>query len=121
MNYHYLSFSDLLLVDGFAEAFGQQDVAGIKDCLWRCGMDVNHEEKYEEAFVEHRNLQNHVVKCIRYSGYERTDNAWLKTGVASLAAIIASTPDLSLRRELRTMSKEIAQDQKFNGPMYEEV
>jgi hypothetical protein len=38
---------------------------------------------YEAIDVEHINRQGKRVKCVRYSGFERTDKAWLKGAMAS--------------------------------------
>lgn len=119
MNYHNLSLSDLLEVEGFAEAYGANDKKKMKEILWNCGMDTTQE--VEEMFCEHRNLQNQVVKCLRYSGYERTDKEWIKSGYATLEAIIASSKDPYLRKELRTMSREMAIDRSFDGAIQENV
>lgn len=119
MNYHNLSLSDLIEVEGFAEAYGKDNKKQIREILWNCGMDTTQE--VEEFVCEHRNLRKQVVKCLRYNGYERTDKEWLSSGVATLEAVIASSEDPHLRQELRTMSREMAIDRSFDGALQENV
>lgn len=119
MNYHNISLSDLLEVPEFSEAFGANNQKKIKEILWKCGMDTTQE--VEEVFCEHRNIRKQIVKCLRYSGYERTDKEWIKSGYATLEAVIASSKDPSLRQELRTMSREMAIDRSFDGAIQENV
>jgi len=114
-----LSFSDLLLVDGFAEQYGAGGNEAVLSFLYASGMDVS--QPIEAIEIQHRNLRNQVVKCIRYCGTERTDKAWIRSGAASLDAIIASSDDKDLRRELKEMSKEVPFDQAFNGPFHENL
>lgn len=99
-----LSVSDLLLVEGFKEAWGTENQESINKILFENGMDTTQD--VEIRFCKHRNLQNQIVDCERYEGEERVDRSWLSTGVASLNAWVNSTNDLSLRNELRGMSKE---------------
>lgn len=103
-----LSVSDLWLVDGFKEAFMNGDEAKVKQFLFQNGMDVS--QGYEENLCQHRNLQNKVTMCIRYEGYERLDREWIKSGAASMDAIIGSSNDPHMRATLRTMSKQVQQD-----------
>lgn len=102
--YHNLSISDLMLVEGFKEAYGKKDETTIKRILFENGMDVT--KAFEENVCAHRNLRNQHVHCSRYEGMERCDIPWLKGGAASLDAWIASTGDASFRDELRGMSRE---------------
>lgn len=106
-----LSISDLILVDGFKEKYGEWDVEGIEEILYQNGMDTT--QHYELVKRLHRNLQNKVVDCIRYEGVERCDKEWLMTGAASPEAHIKATTDYTLREELRNMSKEMNRYEDF--------
>lgn len=101
---YFLSLSDLMLVEGFAEAYGKQDVEKIEEYLWQNGMDVV-EYPYSDRVCQHRNLHNKVVNCLRYDGTERCDPEWIATGAASLEAHINSEKDYSKREEMRKMSR----------------
>jgi len=95
-----LSVSDLLLVDGFKEAFGQGNKEEIKQILFNNGMDVNKE--FELVFCRHRNLRGMVVECQRYEGEERFDRDWLKSGAASWEAQLEAC-DPQTRIDLKVM------------------
>lgn len=95
-----LSVSDLLLVDGFKESFGQDNKEKIKEILFNNGMDVNKE--FELVFCRHRNLRGMVVECQRYEGEERFDRDWLKSGAASWEAQLEAC-DPQTRIDLRVM------------------
>ena len=99
-----LSLSDLLLVDGFAEAYGADDKEAIEGFLFANGMDVVN-LPYSSRYCTHRNLQNKIISCLRYDGAERRDHTWLSSGAASLNAVIESNKDYSMRAELRNISR----------------
>ena len=85
-----LSVSDLVLDKEFVQAYGEGTNNGkVLKILYKYGMDVN--KPLEEVFCEHRNLQNKVVKCIRYEGFERTDREHLESGFASMYARIEAS------------------------------
>lgn len=104
-----LSVSDLMLLEdyrniaicGKTEDEQRKDVEKI---LFHNGMDTKQYYELTDS-VYHRNLQNEVVFCPRYEGQERLDEQWIKSGYASLDAIIASSKDVGFMRELRGMSK----------------
>lgn len=100
--HYYLSVSDLLLVEGFKEAYGSGDKEKIFSILKANGMDVD--EGVDEVFCTHRNLRGDVVKCIRYEGFELTTKEWLNLGAASLEAHIAACPDASKRVHLAMLN-----------------
>lgn len=112
MTEHVLSLSDLVLVDGFKTAFDLEDKEAIEAILHQNGMDVS--AGYRTEVKLHRNLQNKVVKCGMYIGFERLDDEWIKSGAASMEAIIASSKDDNLRFTLRKMKAQ-AGDQAWNG------
>ena len=99
-----LSFSDLMLVQGFTEAAQKEDIKALENFLFDNGMDVIN-FPYSSRICTHRNLQNKVVSCLRYDGAERTDRGWINSGAASLNAVIESNQDYSMRAELRNISR----------------
>ncbi|WP_278939071.1 hypothetical protein [Pseudomonas helleri] len=107
-----LSFSDLIQITAFGDAVTSNNEKLFREVLYSNGLEINL--PYQEVFVTHRNLQNKVVECQRYEGFERTDKEWIATGAASLEAIIASTDDTSLKTELRVMSAQRNQDKVFD-------
>ena len=62
---------------------------------------------YHSQLCQHRNRQGVVVKCDRYSGYERVDREWLKTRYASSEVRLYSRGDMSLIEEMAQMSKRL--------------
>lgn len=109
-----LSVSDLIMVQGFAEAFakGDEGLPEIVEILRHNGMDTNKE--FELVECTHRNLQNKVVTGERYEGKERLDKAWIKSGYASLEAQIESEEDANLRYTLRSMAAQRSQETIFD-------
>lgn len=97
-----LSFHDLMLVDGFKEAYEIQNSKVFESILQTNGFDVSL--GYELVACNHRTINNIEYYGIRVEGFERTDPAWIATGCASLEARIESTNDKSLRKTLRVMS-----------------
>jgi hypothetical protein len=103
-----LSFHDLFLVDGFKEAYESQNVKVFEAILQTNGVDVNL--GYELEASTHRTINNILYTGIRVQGFERTDEAWIATGCASIDAQIRATRDLELRTHLRRMSYVGTQD-----------
>lgn len=103
-SYMSVSLSDLITTKEWIEAEKNNDDKAKKDILFTLGLDVNHPEGVEEELVEHRNLQKQVVKCIRFTGVERTDKSWLRSGYATMEGhLAAASPDL--RQEMINMSR----------------
>lgn len=98
-----LSLSDLLLVNGFAEAFGKDDKQAINKFLEQNGMDVSQE--IDEVVCKHRNLRGQVVDCLMYQGHELETKAWLASGAASWDCVVENC-DLDLRIQLKTMGQQ---------------
>lgn len=103
-----LSFHDLFLVDGFKEAYESQNVKVFEAILQTNGMEVGL--GYELVASTHRTINNILYTGIRVQGFERTDEAWIATGCASIDAQIRATRDLELRTHLRRMSYVGTQD-----------
>lgn len=100
---HALSFSDLMLVTGWAKAYGEDNKQEIERILFENGLDTA--EPYSVEFSQHRNLRGQIVSCDRYVGEERQCNEWLKSGAASWDCIVDSCP-LHLRIQLKTMGQQ---------------
>ena len=100
---HALSFSDLMLVTGWAKAYGENNKQEIERILFENGIDT--EEPYTVEFSQHRNLCGQIVSCDRYVGEERCDKAWLKSEACSWENQVENC-DLALRIELKSMGKQ---------------
>lgn len=115
---YYLSMSDLVLVDKFKEAFSSGDRDKVLDILYENGMDVKRPISSE--LVQHRNLQNQIVTCVRLVGNERTDKDWRNSGAASITAWV-DDEDKGLKEDLLTLSKEGFSDySKYKTDNYKE-
>lgn len=108
-----LSFHDLSMVDGFIEAIKCDNKKIFDEILYRNGMEVSL--GYEIRSSTHRTLIGKVWTGSRVEGFERIDKNWIATGAASREAIIESTPDITLRKELREMSRERTNDKVFDN------
>jgi len=97
-----LSLSDLLLVEGFAEAFGKNDKETIYKILEQNGFDTSM--GVEEIVCQHRNLQGKVVNCLMYQGHELSTKEWLSGGSASWDNTLEHS-SLDLRIQLKNMGK----------------
>lgn len=109
-----LSLSDLYLIDNFKEVFDSlprntvhwpngPEKEFVMKTLYENGM-LTHDVEVSEP-INHRNLRNQVVLCSRIEGFERCDEQWLRSGCASLDAVIAGCQDSSLRAELKAHSR----------------
>lgn len=98
-----LSLSDLLLVEGFPEAFGKDDKETIYKILEQNGFDTSM--GVDEVVCTHRNLRGNVVDCLMYQGHERSDSNWLDSGAASWDNVVANC-DVNLRIDLLSMGKQ---------------
>lgn len=58
----------------------------FESMLYTLGLDVAAPYEIQEN-LPHRNRLDKVVQCNRWNGNERTDEAWIKSGYASYAAI----------------------------------
>jgi hypothetical protein len=101
MAHYNLSFHDLMLVDGFKDAFESQNTKVLEAILQTNGMDVSI--GYELVHCTHRTINKIEYTGIRVEGFERLDAAWLATGAASMEAQIESVKDIHLRHDLRKM------------------
>jgi hypothetical protein len=72
-----LSLSDLLLCEGFAKSFGEDNKEQINKFLFDNGLDVSM--GVDEVVCKHRNLRGNVVDCLMYQGHERSDSTWMRS------------------------------------------
>lgn len=115
-----LSFSDLVLDKEFIKAYGESDTTKIHELLYKYGMD--YKKGVEEVYCTHRNLQNKVHTCIRYEGFERTDQEYIDSGMASMyARIEASNRGAAWKGELLGLLHSGASvDQAWNDSLQNE-
>ncbi|QIW91585.1 thymidylate synthase [Acinetobacter phage vB_AbaM_P1] len=106
-----VSFSDLTLGD-----------AKIQKVLDKCGVDFvlinlwgfdkkfkagTPEKFYEVKECQHVNREGKRVTGKLYIGVERLDDEWILEGAPSERAKLVAKQDLSLLRELSSMSREV--------------
>jgi len=92
-----ISESDLTI---FKEYDGS--VAIRNQLLYKLGVDTSL--LIEVIECQHRNLQGKVVEGKLFMAFERLDREWVKSGHASLEALIASSNDPTLGKEIVTMN-----------------
>lgn len=97
-----LSLSDLLLCEGFAKAFGEDNKEQINKFLFDNGLDVSM--GVDEVVCKHRNLRGNVVDCLMYQGHERIDSTWMSGEGCSWDNQVENS-SLDLRIQLKTMGK----------------
>jgi len=97
-----LSLSDMLLVDGFKEAFGADNKELINKYLYDNGLDCSL--GVDEVVCQHRNLRGQVVNCLRWEAHERDDPQWMSGEGCSWDNKIENS-SLDLRIQLKNMGK----------------
>lgn len=60
---------------------------------------------YDSVMCDHRNRQGKIVRTLRYTGIERSDQAWIKNGMPSEELLLQSRNDSGLIEELKRISK----------------
>lgn len=106
MNFFYLSFSDLALLDDWVDP--QPEPREFATILFKNGMDITR--PYEVVKCNHRNLRGQAVEGYRVEGSERTDPDWRQSGAASINAYLYSTDDIFMKEDLRRMSRRSEAD-----------
>ena len=104
-SYISVSLSDLITTKEWIEAERDNDNEAKKKILWMCGLDVNHPDGIEEEVVEHRNWQKQIVKCVRFTGIERRDQAWLRSGLATMEGHMAAA-SADVRMDMIRMNRQ---------------
>ncbi|AYD85609.1 hypothetical protein Aci011_081 [Acinetobacter phage vB_AbaM_B09_Aci01-1] len=106
-----VSFSELTVGDKKIELVLEKcGVDFVLEKLW--GFDTKHKSGTPEGFYEvkecqHRNRDGKIVTGKLYIGVERLDDEWILQGAPSEKAKLAAKQDLSLYRELSSMSRSI--------------
>src|SRR5690554_3784160 len=113
-SYISVSLSDLITTKEWLQAEENNDQEAKNKILWICGIDVHHEDGVEEELVEHRNWQKQVVKCIRFTGVERRDKSWLRSGLASMEGHMAAASN-DVRKDMIQMSRQSRYAFAVNG------
>lgn len=104
-----LSLFDLMKIPRFKEASKVNDVKVIEEVLYENGLDIKLGYKAVECL--HRPLSSkEPFKGIRFESFERLDQDWIKSGAASLDAIIYSSGDESLAEELLSLNPRASKD-----------
>lgn len=109
-----ISFYVLMQDEALKQAIIMQDEETIVDALFQLGIDTS--KPYEYTSCEHRPIPSKpfIWNGPRVEGYERLDQEWVKSGYASLDAVIASDPDSSKRYVLRSMRAERNSETSFD-------
>ncbi len=56
----------------------EEDLKGLLFCM---GLDI--QKRFLTRYCKHRNMQDKIVSCLRYEGFERRDKEWLASGYAT--------------------------------------
>ena len=88
------------------------EALGLEEVLYQIGFDKEHWFSESDSFYEimeckHKTRSGKVVDGKRFSGHERTDKAWLESGLASEEAKMMARKDRSYLQEIRSLSKSI--------------
>ena len=88
------------------------EALGLEEVLYQIGFDKEHWYNGSDSFYEvleckHKTRTGKIVEGKRYSGHERTDKAWLESGLASEDAKAMARCDRSYLQEIRNLSKSI--------------
>ena len=95
----YLSFYDIERAGVVWKKLSQKEKS---DALWDFGLDIK-KYRYLTVLDEHVTLEGKRKKCIRIVCEERSDKAWIETGLASGDAYLKHKGDPSLTREIKRM------------------
>lgn len=100
-----LSFYVLMQYPPFKKAIDTSNQKEFEKIIYEAGIDVKH--GYEIVSCEHRPNPDKpfVWHGPRVEGYERLDEDYIKSGIASWEAIL-ETCDKELRIDLKTMGRE---------------
>ena len=87
------------------------EALGLEEVLYQIGFDKEHWYNESDSFYEvleckHKTRTGKVVNGKRYSGHERTDRAWLESGLASEDAKAMARCDRSYLQAIREISKQ---------------
>ena len=88
------------------------EALGLEEVLYQIGFDKEHWFSETDSFYEimeckHKTRSGKVADGKRFSGHERTDKAWLESGLASEEAKMMARKDRSYLQKIRNLSKSI--------------
>lgn len=82
----WVSLSELQTIDRkYSEDWADNSEKELLDILYGLGMNIN--QPVERSIVEHRNRFGNLITCSRWTGLERLDKEWIKSGYASEEAV----------------------------------
>lgn len=87
------------------------EALGLEEVLYQIGFDKDRWYNETDSFYEvmeckHRTRTGKIVEGKRYAGYERLDDSWLESGLASEEAKMLARKDRSYLAEIRNLSKQ---------------
>ena len=102
-SYNYLSESDLCVLDGWSETYPTDHPAAFKELLFKHGADTSQE--VECVTDTHRmRTSNKAYTGRRWVFVERTDPQWIRSGLATIEAYMASS-DSEVQKDMANMSR----------------
>lgn len=86
------------------------EALGLEEVLYQIGFDKDRWYNETDSFYEvmeckHRTRTGKIVEGKRYTGYERLDDSWLESGLASEEAKMLARKDHSYLSEIRKLSQ----------------
>lgn len=109
-SYNYMSEADLQKLDFWNDNLPQTNPSLFKDILYKHGADTTKQiECVEDTHRMRTSNKTHTGK--RWVFIERTDSAWLKSGVATIEAYLAAS-DSETMKDMQKMSKTYKLPQK---------
>lgn len=101
-----LSMSDVAMLDVcIGGSCADLPFEQLLDIAYEHGLNVKQSYKIEKGL--HRNLQNKVINGEYIIAEERLDDAWIKSGNATIEAITICSDDYGMRDELNRMRGRI--------------
>lgn len=95
----YISMYDIKRAEVDWSKLSQKDKG---DLLWNAGLDVKN-YRYVTNKDEHVTIEGLRKDCVRFICEERSDKAWIETGLASGDAYLKHKKDPSLTRMIKQM------------------
>jgi len=102
-SYNYLSEFDLQQLDDWSEEYPVEHQKEFKELLFKHGADTTHD--VELSIDTHRpRTSNKAYTGRRWVFVERFDKDWLRSGVATMEAYMASS-DSEIQKDMGEMSR----------------
>ncbi len=102
-SYNYLSEADLCVIDGWTDTYPTDHPAAFKELLFKHGADTSCEvECVEDTHRMRTSNKAHTGR--RWVFVERTDNNWIRSGLATIEAYMASS-DAEIQKDMVNMSR----------------